>query len=107
VRLAVEHEAAPLADAVADAVREVGAGLQADPAVGPSILAPVEILGVDAFGEWSLKMKARIRTVPLKQWEVGRELRRRLLKAFEQRGFSIPFPVPASATRPPRPGEPQ
>jgi small conductance mechanosensitive channel len=84
-------------DRVAEAVREVGASLLADPAFGPAILAPIEVLGVDGFSDWSIKMKARIKTVPLKQWEVGRELRRRLIKAFEQRGFAIPFPVPASA----------
>ena len=90
-------------DRIAEAVRDVGAGLQADPAFGPSILAPIEVLGVDAFTEWSVKMKARIKTVPLKQWEVGRELRRRIIKTFEQRGFAIPFPVPASATPRSRP----
>jgi small-conductance mechanosensitive channel len=94
-------------DKIADAVRGVGAALQADPAFGPAILAPIEILGIDAFGDWSLKMKARIRTVPLKQWEVGRELRRRIIRAFAQQGFSIPFPVPATAARPPRAHEDQ
>jgi small conductance mechanosensitive channel len=89
-------------DRVAEAVREVGASLQADPAFGPAILAPIEVLGVDAFSDWSIKMKARIKTVPLKQWEVGRELRRRLIKAFEHRGFGIPFPIPASAAAPVR-----
>ena len=90
-------------DRVAETVREVGASLQADPSFASSILAPLEILGVDAFGEWSVKMKARIKTVPLKQWDVGRELRRRLIKAFERNGFAIPFPVPATATHPVRP----
>ncbi len=89
-------------DRVAEAVREVGAELQADSSFGPSILAPIEILGVDAFGEWSVKMKTRIKTVPLKQWEVGRELRRRLVKAFERKGFAVPFPVPSSAVHPDR-----
>ena len=88
-------------DRVAATVRDVGASLQTDPAFGSSILAPIEILGVDAFGEWAVTMKARIKTVPLKQWEVGRELRRRLIKAFERNGFAIPFPVPATAAPPP------
>jgi len=87
-------------DAVAAALREAGASLEADPVFGPSILAPIEILGVDAFGEWSVKMKARIKTVPLKQWVVGRELRRRIIKAFAEQGFAIPFPVPATAVPP-------
>jgi moderate conductance mechanosensitive channel len=89
-------------DRVADALREAGESLQADPAFGPSILAPLEVLGVDAFEDWSLKMKARIKTVPLKQWEVGRELRRRIVRTFEAHGFAIPFPVPATAARPER-----
>jgi moderate conductance mechanosensitive channel len=87
-------------DRVAAVVHEVGASLQADPVFGSSILEPIEILGVDAFGEWSVKMKARIKTVPLRQWFVGRELRRRIAKAFAEQGFAIPFPVPATAVPP-------
>jgi moderate conductance mechanosensitive channel len=87
-------------DRVAAAIREVGAELQADTTYGPSILEPIEVLGVDSFGEWSLKLKARIKTVPLKQWFVGRELRRRLVKAFAKKGFTIPFPVQSTATPP-------
>lgn len=85
-------------DAVAAVLTQLGRELQADPAWGPVILEPLEILGVDAFDEWSLVLKARIRTVPSKQWGVGRELRRRIVKAFETHGFTIPFPVPATAT---------
>jgi len=85
-------------DRVAAAVRDVGAELQADTAFGPSILEPIEVLGVDSFGEWSLKLKARIKTVPLKQWVVGRELRRRLVKAFAKHGFRIPFPAQSTAS---------
>ena len=36
-------------DRVAAVLREIGAELQADPAFGPLILEPIEILGVDAF----------------------------------------------------------
>jgi small conductance mechanosensitive channel len=100
VDLAVSYYDDP--DKVTELVRKVGAELQADQVFGPSILAPIEVLGVDAFGDWSLKLKARIKTVPLKQWEVGRELRRRMIKAFEAQGFAIPFPVPGTAVRPGR-----
>ncbi len=87
-------------DRVAAVIREVGAELQADPVFGPSILEPIEVLGVDSFGDWSLKLRARIKTVPLKQWFVGRELRRRLVKAFAKNGFTIPFPVQSTANPP-------
>jgi small-conductance mechanosensitive channel len=88
-------------DRVAAVLREVGAELQADPEFGPSILEPIEVFGVDSFGDWSLKLKARIKTIPLKQWFVGRELRKRIVKAFVQHGFTIPFPVASTATPPP------
>jgi len=87
-------------DRVAVVLREIGAEMQADPTFGPSILEPIEVLGVDSFGDWSVKLKARIKTVPLKQWYVGREFRKRIVRAFAQHGFAIPFPVPSTATPP-------
>ena len=79
-------------DRVAAVLKQVGADLQADPAFGPFILSPIEVLGVDAFADWSVTLKVRIKTVPLKQWDVGRELRKRIKKAFDQHDIEIPFP---------------
>ena len=62
----------------------------------PWILEPVEILGVDAFGDWSVVLKMRIKTVPLKQWEVGREFRKRLRRRFERKGSRFPSPSGSS-----------
>jgi small conductance mechanosensitive channel len=87
-------------DRVTAVIREIGEGLQNDPHFGPFILAPIEMLGVDGFSDWAVKMKVRIKTMPLKQWDVGRELRRRIVKAFVEHGFSIPFPVPTTAIPP-------
>ena len=89
-------------DRVVALLRKIGAEMQADPTFGPSILEPIEVLGVDAFGDWAVKLKARIKTVPLKQWFVGRELRRRIVKAFVQHGFAVPFPVQSTAIPPSR-----
>jgi len=79
-------------DRVTAVLRTIGAEMQADPAFGPWILAPVEVLGVDAFQDWSVVLKMRIKTVPLKQWDVGREFRKRLWRRFEEEGIEIPFP---------------
>lgn len=79
-------------DQVTALVREAGRDLQADPAFAPSILEPVEILGVDAFNDSSVTFKVRIKTVPLKQWEVGRQLRRRIKTVMDRDGVRIPFP---------------
>ena len=79
-------------DRVASVMKEVGKDLQTDPEIGPNILEPIEILGVDDFGESEVVIKARLKTLPIKQWMVGREYRRRLKKAFDQQGIEIPFP---------------
>jgi len=79
-------------DAVTDVLREVGAELAADPLYQGAVLAPLEVLGVDAFEDSQVTIKIRIKTVPLKQWEVGRELRRRIKKAFDAKQIEIPFP---------------
>jgi moderate conductance mechanosensitive channel len=82
-------------DRVMALLREIGAGLQADDKFGPMILEPIEIQGVDAFADWWVTLKLRIKTVAQKQWDVGRELRRRILKAFDEHGIVIPSPAPA------------
>jgi small conductance mechanosensitive channel len=79
-------------DTVFGVLREVGADLAADPERGPHVLEPLEILGVDDFGDSQVTIKVRIKTVPLKQWEIGREFRRRIKMAFDARGIEIPFP---------------
>lgn len=77
---------------VARIARETGQDMRDDSAFGPFILEPLEILGVDAFRDYSVVLKMRIKTVPLKQWEVGREFRKRLKRRFEQENVEIPFP---------------
>ena len=56
------------------------------------IIEPIEIFGLDRFGESEIVIKARIKTSPGDQWAVGREFRKRLKKAFDQQGIEIPFP---------------
>lgn len=79
-------------DRVADIMNRVMETLRADESFGPSILEPLEIFGVDDFGDSAVVVKARIKTLPIKQWEVAREYRRRLKKAFDAEGVEIPFP---------------
>jgi small conductance mechanosensitive channel len=78
-------------DAVVAALREVSDDLTRDPALQPSILEPLEVMGVDNFDRSHVTLKARIKTVPHKQWDVGRELRRRVKKKFDERGIEIPY----------------
>ncbi len=56
------------------------------------ILEEMELFGVDDFADSAVVIKARVKTKPNKQWEVAREYRRRLKKAFDEEGIEIPFP---------------
>jgi small conductance mechanosensitive channel len=56
------------------------------------ILEPLEVVGVDAFKDSGVVIKARIKTAPIRQWTVGREMNRRIKKRFDELGIEIPFP---------------
>jgi small conductance mechanosensitive channel len=77
-------------DRVVAAMQDAGAALAADAEFKPHILAPLEVYGIDAFQDSQVVLKARIKTVPLKQWPIGRELRKRMLKIFAERGIAPP-----------------
>jgi len=79
-------------DRVVEVMRQVGEQLRTDAAFGKRILEPIEIMGVDNFGDSAVVIKARFKTVPIEQWNVGREYRRRLKKAFDSHGIEMPFP---------------
>jgi small conductance mechanosensitive channel len=80
-------------------LERVGEELAQDARVGPLILAPLEVLGVEAFGESQITMKILLKTLPLKQWEVARELRKRIKIAFDKEGIEIPYPHRVHLTR--------
>ena len=79
-------------DAVVETVRAVGDDLMKDPVFAVKILEPVEIFGVDDFQASQVTLQFRIKTLPQKQWEVGRELRRRVKKALDVKGIRMPSP---------------
>jgi moderate conductance mechanosensitive channel len=79
-------------DRVIEVMEEVAAELRKEPRFGAAMLEPIEIFGVDDFKDSEVTIKARLKTVPIQQWNVGREYRRRLKRAFDARGIEIPFP---------------
>lgn len=91
-------------DLVAQVLREVGTEMQQDEAFRDKILEPLEVLGVDAFLEAKVTVRARIKTAPLKQWEVAREARRRIMQALLRHGVPLmPTQVPLYAADMPKP----
>ena len=81
-------------DRAVEVLKHVGEQLQDDPVFGPHILAPIEVAGIETLGETNVTVRARMKTVPLKQADVARELRRRIKKPVRRSRY--PDPVPAA-----------
>ena len=79
-------------DNVIGILKEVGEELRKDPAFKEVILEPMTVLGLDSFGDSSINIRIYFKTLPIKQWEVAREFRKRVKKAFDEKGIEIPFP---------------
>lgn len=73
-------------------MKRVGEEMQAEPAFAAKILEPIEVVGVDNLADSGVVLKARIKTLPIEQWSVGREYNRRIKLAFDRAGVEIPFP---------------
>lgn len=78
-------------DQVIGLLTEIGIELGSEEPYKSAILEPLKILGVERFGESQLVIRMMVKTVPLKQWDVGRELRRRIKKRFDEKGIQIPL----------------
>ena len=75
------------------AMREVGKAMRADAQWASRIADDIEILGVDKLADSAVVLRCQLRVMPpSEQWNVKRELQKRLKKAFDERGIEIPFP---------------
>jgi small-conductance mechanosensitive channel len=79
-------------DRVISVLEEVGEGMRMDETFGQLILEPMEVLGLDSFGDSSVNIRVMIKTRPIEQWKIAREFRKRIKKAFDEKGIEIPFP---------------
>jgi moderate conductance mechanosensitive channel len=79
-------------DHVVEVVKGIAEEMMKEAAYEKMILAPLEVLGVDKFADSAVIIKARFKTAPIQQWNVGREMNRRIKKKFDELGIEIPFP---------------
>jgi small conductance mechanosensitive channel len=78
---------------------EVGRELAADASFGPMVLEPLQVLGVESLGESQVTLRLLLKTLPSKQWEVARELRRRIKYRFDREKIAVPYPHRVVITR--------
>jgi len=88
-------------------IKRVADGLWQDPAWEELILEEPEVWGVEDFGQNELILRLVVKTEPAKQFEVNRELRARIKKAFDEEGIEFPMSTvvlrPAGANGAPHP----
>lgn len=87
-------------DRVTETVKEIAGKMQKDPAYTGKILGPIQVLGVEAYGSSSVTLRAYVDTIAGEQWNVGRELRKRLKQAYTDERISSPYPRQIMVTRP-------
>lgn len=56
------------------------------------LISKPEIIGVDKLGEYSVVIRIIAMTKPGKQWEITRELNKRIKNKFDEEGIEIPYP---------------
>jgi small conductance mechanosensitive channel len=71
---------------------ESASEMRRDPTYGPMILNDPEMLGVDSLGENNFTVRFTLKTLPLKRWEVKRELLRRIKDKFQELKIKVSVP---------------
>ena len=79
-------------DQIVDLLVRIGKEMESEEPYKSAILEPLQVLGVEKFDESQMVIRMMVKTAPLKQWEVGRELRRRIKIRFDEKGIQLPFP---------------
>jgi small-conductance mechanosensitive channel len=87
-------------DRVMEIMRRVGAEMKAETEFASVMLEPIEVFGIDNFTEALVTIKARFKTLPGRQYSVGREFRRRFKYALPAHGIVISSPSAAATPKP-------
>ncbi|GBD31340.1 putative MscS family protein YkuT [bacterium HR33] len=79
-------------DHVIGVMRDVAREFWSDPQWKSQLVEEPAVWGVEALADSSVNIRLVATTRPGAQWNVGRELRRRIKKRFDAEGIEIPFP---------------
>ena len=77
---------------VRDVVQAAADELTADEDWKDKLLEPPEVWGLEDLGSAGLVIRLVVKTAPLEQWGVARELRQRVKAAFDREGIHIAVP---------------
>ncbi|MEX2560419.1 MAG: mechanosensitive ion channel domain-containing protein, partial [Pirellulales bacterium] len=74
-------------DRVMEVLMTLAREMRGDPDFGHWIVDDPEMLGVEAFGDSAIVVKFIVKTRPLRQWAIKRELLRRIKQRFDELGI--------------------
>ncbi|MGY1710077.1 mechanosensitive ion channel family protein [Geodermatophilus sp. SYSU D00758] len=80
---------------VNEILRQVGAEAFRDERMRPLLLDQPSVMGVETLDLEQVNVRVVARTLPGKQFEVGRDLRARIVHAFRREGLNLPTPPTA------------
>ncbi len=94
-------------DSAIEVIERSASEVTTDPRFSSSVLSAPEVWGVESLDADRVVIRLVVKTRPLEQWRVARELRARIKGAFDAAGIEVPWPRPAyPAAGTPRPGRP-
>ncbi len=86
-------------DRVMAEINELGEQIRNEPPYSAVILEPLTMLGVDTLADAAVIIKFYIKTRPMQQWTIRRELLRRIKLRFDSLGIEAPFSRRTDLTR--------
>lgn len=86
-------------DHATEVLLDVAGGLQRDEAFAALVLEDPEVWGVESVSADGVVVRLVVKTAPLQQWAVARELRRRIKERFEREGIRASYDKGAVVVR--------
>lgn len=80
-------------DRALEVLVKIGAELRLDDKFGRLILEDADVQGVQELAETCVKLRLLVKTRPLQQWAVRREVLKRIKRRFDLEGIACPTPV--------------
>lgn len=74
-------------------IKKIGQDLAADPEMGPNILEPLKMQGVEQFGDFAIQIRMKMMTRPGEQFVIRRKAYAAIKAAFDANGIRFAFPT--------------
>ncbi|MBI2740470.1 MAG: mechanosensitive ion channel family protein [Rhodospirillales bacterium] len=74
-------------------IKQIGLDLAKDPDLGPSILQPLKMQGVEQFDNYGMRVRTKMMTKPGEQFVIRRRANAMIKKAFDANGIRFAIPT--------------